>query len=155
MSQEPANNLLFTGFSEFGVALAEFVGAEPSARGAILTDDDGNPVDYAHRHGAVTPLDLQIVGAQVEQATARTAAWCARQGLGTCEILVEASHGLLLSALPGRSCVLSSLHNAPAAAGDPEEVDAAGAPAGEDVDDSDALLARFAALRRQIGVLLA
>ena len=153
MSQKPAEEPLFTGFSEFGVALARFVRAEPSARGAILTDDDGNPVDYAHRHGAVTPLDLQIVGAQVEQTTARTSTWCLQRGLGTCEILIEASHGLLLSAMPGHGCVLSSLHHrhADLAAANPDEAATPAAPA----DDPDALLARFADLRQRIGALLA
>lgn len=149
MSQEPAEEPLFTGFSEFGVALAHFVRAEPSARGAILTDDDGDPVDYAHRHGAVSPLDLQIVGAQVEQATARTSAWCLHHGLGACEILIEASHGLLLSAMPGHGCVLSSLHQPTAA-----EPATAAPTAAPTAHDPDALLARFADLRRCVRALL-
>lgn len=158
MSQEPGEESLFIGFSEFGVALAEFVRAEPSARGAIVTDNDGDPVDYAHRHGAVTPLDLQIAGAQAEQATTRTAAWCARQGLGACEILVEASHGLLLSAVPGQGFVLSSLHELPApVAAEPLKPGPNEAEAVDEVepgDDRVALLRRFADLRGRIGALL-
>ena len=146
MSQGPDHEPLFTGISEFGVALAEFVRAEPSAHGAILSDDEGDPIDFAHRHGAVTPLDLQIAGAQVEQAATRMSAWCARQGLGRCEILIEASHGLLLSAMPGHGCVLTSLHSPPDL-GAAREVDPM-------VDARDALLGRFAALRRRIAILI-
>lgn len=136
MSQAPGDDELFRGFSEFGAELAAFVAADPAARGAILTDREGDPIDFAHRSARLSALDMQIAGAQVEQATARAQAWCLRHGLGACEILVEASHGLLLSAAPGRECVLSSLH-------------ARGAD-----DDPDALLAEFAALRRRIAALI-
>ena len=183
MSHGPGHEPLFAGFSEFGVALAEFVQTELSAHGAILSDDEGDPIDFAHRHGAVTPLDLQIAGAQVEQAATRMSAWCARQGLGRCEILIEASHGLLLSAMPGHGCVLTSLHS-PADLGaaresaadlprdptrDPTASDHAAPghasadphpdPASDPVvdrmtDPRDALLGRFAALRRRIAVLI-
>jgi len=110
---EKPTEQVFPGYSEFGAALADFVEAEASAHGAILSDNEGDPVDFSYRHGAVTPLDLQIAGAQVEQAATRMAAWCVQQGLGRCEILIEASHGLLLSAMPGRGCVLTSLHSSP------------------------------------------
>jgi len=178
MSQEPGDEPLFTGISEFGTALAEFVRAELSAHGAILSDDDGDPIDFAHRLGAVTPLDLQIAGAQVEQAATRMSAWCARQGLGRCEILIEASHGLLLSAMPGHGYVLASLHSSPGLgaarenaadpardatsdhaalihASDHGSEDPDRSPTPEPVVDArDALLGRFAALRRRIAVLI-
>lgn len=179
MSHGPGDESLFTGFSEFGVALAEFVRAELSAHGAILSDDEGDPIDFAHRHGAVTPLDLQIAGAQVEQAATRISAWCVRQGLGRCEILVEASHGLVLSAMPGHGCVLTSLHspsdpgaareNAADPAHDPTASDHTAPGRASDhtsqdhdpdpvvdpvVDPRDALLGRFAGLHRRITVLI-
>lgn len=169
MSQEPGDPPLFVGFSEFGAAIAEFVANEASARGAILTDEEGDPVDFAHHPGEVSALDLQIAGAQVEQATTRVTAWCARQGLGACEILIEASHGMILSAAPGHGCVLSSLHTrrgpgesppAPATPAAPDAPDAPDAPEPPeppetDAIDPDALLAGFAALRRRIGALIA
>lgn len=127
---------LFRGFSEFGEVLAEFAAADPSLRAAILTDDKGDPIDFTHRHALLSALDAQIAGAQVEQATLRIQACCARLGLGSCEILVEASHGVLLSAAPQRDCVLSSLHSR------------------RDDDDPERLLARFAALRRRIAELI-
>jgi len=149
------------------------VRAELSAHGAILSDDEGDPIDFAHRHGAVTPLDLQIAGAQVEQAATRISAWCVRQGLGRCEILVEASHGLVLSAMPGHGCVLTSLHS-PSGAARENAADPAHDPTASDhtapgrasdhtsedpdpkpvVDPVDALLGRFAGLHRRITVLI-
>ena len=171
MSREPGAEPIFSGYSEFGAALAEFVGAELSAHGAILSDAEGDPIDFAHRHGAVTPLDLQIAGAQVEQSATRMAAWCVRQGLGRCEILIEASHGLLLSAAPGDGCVLTSLHAAPdrgagrdepgepGASSTSQATDQAGdatasATAEAREDGLDDLLARFSDLRRRIGRLI-
>jgi hypothetical protein len=133
----PAGGPLFPGYSEFGAALADFVAPRPGVRGAILTDVEGDPVDFAHRTQEVGALDLQIAGAQVEQATLRVQAWSTRLGLGRCEILIEASHGLILSAAPGGGCVLSSLHR-------PRED-----------DDAEALLAGFAALHRRITELIA
>ncbi len=161
MSQTPGENSLFTGFSEFGAALAIFVAGDPDTRGAIVTDAEGDPVDFAHRPRDVSALDLQIAGAQVEQTTTHVQAWCARHGLGSCEILIEASHGLILSAAPGGGCVLSSLHgprdaHEPAEPAEPvEPAGEASAPseAGED-RDPDALLARFAALHRRITELI-
>lgn len=169
---EPPSRPLFAGFSEFGAAIAGFVEGEPSARGAILTDVEGDPIDFAHYPAEVSALDLQIAGAQVEQTTTRVTAWCARQNLGPCEILIEASHGLILSASPGHGCVLSALHrreptdeptpeqaprdDRPRDPPQPGEPIAAEAPAGaRDPIDPDALLAAFAALRARIGALIA
>jgi hypothetical protein len=133
----PGEDPLFRGFSEFGALLAEFAAADPSLRAAILTDDKGDPIDFTHRHALLSALDAQIAGAQVEQTTLRIQAWCARAGLGSCEILVEASHGVLLTGAPQRDCVLSCLHSR------------------NEHDDPERLLARFAALRRRIAELIA
>jgi len=133
---EAAAEDLFRGFSEFGSLLADYAAADPSLRGAILTDEQGDPIDFTHRHALLSALDAQIAGAQVEQATLRLQAWCTRLGLGDCEILVEASHGVLLTGAPQRDCVLSCLHSR------------------HDDDDPERLLARFAALRRRIAELI-
>jgi hypothetical protein len=127
---------VFAGFSEFGQALGEFMADRHNVRGAILTDNRGDPVDFAHRPAAMSALDVQIAGAQVEAVTARVQAWCTRHNLGPCEILVEASHGLLLTGAPNDECVLASLHNHATHAD----------PLGQ--------LAAFAALRRRIAGLI-
>ena len=130
------NGALFSGYSEFGEALAAHVSTRPDVRGAILTDAEGDPIDFAHRPGEVSALDLQLVGAQVEQSTLRAQAWCSHLGLGRCEILIEASHGILLAASPGSGSVLSTLLR-PAPDPDPER-----------------LLASFAVLRRRVTELI-
>lgn len=33
----------------------------------MLTDDNGNPIDFAHRHAAVSSLEIQLAGAQLER----------------------------------------------------------------------------------------
>ena len=133
---DPAKEPVSRGFSEFGEVLADFVASDPSIRGAILTDDKGDPIDFTHRHALLSALDAQIAGAQVQQTTTRIQACCDRLGLGSCEILVEASHGILLSGVPQRDCVLSCLHER------------------REDDDAESLLARFAALRRRIAELI-
>lgn len=126
---------VFAGFSEFGQALGQFMAGRSNVRGAILTDNRGDPVDFAHRPDKLSALDVQIAGAQVEAVASRLQQWSDRHGLGACEILVEASHGLLLFGCPGRECVLTSLHDHAAYAD----------PLGQ--------LAAFAALRRQVAGL--
>lgn len=132
----PADDPIARGFSEFGEVLADFIAEDPTARGAILTDEQGDPIDFTHRHALLSALDAQIAGAQVEQTTARIQAWCERRGLGSCEILVEASHGTLLTGAPRRDCVLSCLYTR------------------HDDLDPELQLARFAALRRRIAELI-
>ena len=127
----------FTGVSEFGTAMATFLAAAPEVRGAIVTDAEGDPVDFAHHTAAITALDLQIAGAQTEQVTRRMQAWCTRNNLGTCTIWIEASHGCLLSTVPGDDYVLAALHNP--------------TPSTSAHD----LLARFADLRNNVRELLA
>jgi hypothetical protein len=132
----PADPDVFAGFSEFGQALASFLASRGNIRGAILTDNRGDPIDFAHRPARTSALDVQIAGAQVEAVTGRVQAWCERHDLGACEILIEASHGLLLCGTPGRECVLASVHDhAPHAD-----------PLGQ--------LAAFSALRRRIAALI-
>jgi hypothetical protein len=58
------------GISEFGQRLGDHVHACVGCRGAVLTDDDGHPVDYACRTEELTALEIQIVGAQCERALA-------------------------------------------------------------------------------------
>jgi hypothetical protein len=131
-----ADDEVFAGFSEFGQALAEYLAGDPACRGAVLSDDLGDPVDFAHRPATLSALDVQILGAQVERATTGLQAWCEQRGLGACEILVEASHGSLLCSTSGGGCVL-------AARRDPD-------PA----LDPGAALTAFAALRRRVSALI-
>ncbi len=126
----------FAGVSEFGAAMAAFLAITPEISGAIVTDAEGDPVDFAHHPATITALDLQIAGAQTEQVTRRMQAWCDRNNLGTCTIWIEASHGCLLSTVPGHDYVLAALHHP------------------TPTTNTTTLLARFADLRSNIRELL-
>lgn len=131
--------VVFSGFSEFGVALADYLAAEPAARGGVLSDGEGDAVDFAYARDRLAELDAQILGAQLEHAARGMTAWAAARGLGRCEILLEASHGRLCSAFVAHAYVLVLLL-------DPAEPDAS--------TESERLLGSFRDLRRRIEALL-
>lgn len=132
----------FSGFSEFGRALAGYLAAEPAARGAVLSDGEGDAIDFAYDPSRTGELEVQILGAQLDRAATRVAAWCAAKGRGTCEILIEASHGRLCCAHVDAAYVLAVLF-------DPSRGDDATGAA-----EAERLLAGFRAVRRQIEALL-
>lgn len=132
----------FSGFSEFGRALADFLAAEPSARGAVLSDGEGDAIDFAFDPTRTSELEVQLLGAQLDRATQRVAGWCAAQGRGACEILIEASHGRLCCALVESAYVLAALFDP--LCGD----DATSAL------DAERMLAGFRAVRHRIEALL-
>lgn len=89
--------------TEFGDVLAELVAAVPGARGAVFSDRDGHPVDFALDPARLDALELQIVGAQLGQALARTHDTAVRHLIGSTSVgaavLVEGSIGALLGAV--------------------------------------------------------
>ena len=133
---------VFSGFSEFGRALADYLAGEPAARGAVLSDREGDAIDFAYDPSRVGELEVQILGAQLDRAAARMAAWCAAQGRGACEILIEASHGRMCCAHVDAAYVLAVLF-------DPSDADDATTTA-----EAERLLAGFRAVRRRIEGLL-
>lgn len=98
------------GVAEFGALLAGYVADHPGCLGAVLTDDDGYPVDHARRRAAVATLDLHIAGAQLEHLLcglrARGGALSARP-LG---VAVRGARGLVLTATVGEGYALVALH---------------------------------------------
>lgn len=78
--------------------LAELLERFTEIRGAVLTDDEGNPVDFARRPTAIDTLDLQIVGAQLERCIAPVDASCAKLGLSTRAdvVILEGDEGTIL-----------------------------------------------------------
>lgn len=132
----------FSGFSEFGRALAGFLAAEPAARGAVLSDGEGDAIDFAYDPSRTSELEVQLLGAQLDRAASRLAAWCAAQGRGGCEILIEASHGRMCCAYVDAAYVLAALF-------DPPRGDEASGTA-----EAERLLAGFRAVRRHIETLL-
>ncbi len=64
-----------------------------------MTDDEGNPVDFARRPAAIDALDLQIVGAQLERCVAPVDASCAKLGLAPQAdfLILEGTEGTLIT----------------------------------------------------------
>lgn len=89
--------------TEFGDVLAELVTAVPGALGAVLSDRDGHAVDFALDPARLDALDLQIIGAQLGQALARTHDTAVRHLIGTASVgeavLVEGNGGALLGTI--------------------------------------------------------
>lgn len=86
--------------SEFGTELAALCTALPGARGAVLSDRDGHPIDYAVVPGEIDELDLQIAGAQLGgplSATSRP--WRRRIHDADPDVVIEASAGALVGAV--------------------------------------------------------
>lgn len=133
---------VFSGYSEFGRTIAGFLAREPAAHGGVLSDGEGDAIDYAFDPAHTSELDVQILGAQLERAASRVAAWTAARQLGGCEILIEASHGRLCCAFVDGSYVLAVV--AAPNDGDAEAHTAA----------AERLLAGFRELRREIEGLL-
>lgn len=133
---------IFAGYSEFGKVLAEFITRETAARGAVLSDNEGDTVDLAFDEARTSALEVQILGAQLDRAAERLTSWFQDRGRGACEILIEASHGSLCCAFVGGAYVLAVV--AEPAVGD-DEARAA---------EAERVLAGFRDLRRDIEALL-
>ncbi|WAS97727.1 hypothetical protein [Nannocystis punicea] len=133
---------IFSGYSEFGHVLADYITREAAARGAVLSDDQGDAVDLAFDESRTTALEVQILGAQLDRAAERLAAWFQDRGRGGCEILIEASHSRLCCAFVGGAYVLAVV--ADPAQGDDEARTA----------EAERVLAGFRGLRRDIEALL-
>ncbi|MFZ6182953.1 hypothetical protein [Nannocystis pusilla] len=133
---------IFSGFSEFGRVLADYITRETAVRGAVLSDDQGDAVDLAFDEARTTALEVQILGAQLDRAAERLTSWFQDRGRGHCEILIEASHGRLCCAFVGGAYVLAVVSEP--AQGD-DEARAA---------EAERVLAGFRDLRRDIEALL-
>lgn len=133
---------IFSGFSEFGRVLAGFLVAESAVRGAVLSDSEGDAIDFAFVPSRTSELEVQLLGAQLDRAAARVASWAAAHGRGSCEILIEASHGRLCCALLDATYVLAAL------------IDPASGDDTRSTAEAERLLAGFRTVRRQIETLL-
>jgi hypothetical protein len=76
--------------TEFGRVLASMVLAVPGATAAVLSDDEGNAIDYVHDPRVISELDIQLVGAQIGQSILRVDASARRRGISGPALLVEA-----------------------------------------------------------------
>ena len=77
--------------TEFGRVLASLVLAAPGAVAAVLSDEEGDAIDFVHDPRVISELDVQLVGAQIGQAIIRRDE-SARRHVGGGALLVEAEH---------------------------------------------------------------
>jgi hypothetical protein len=133
---------IFSGYSEFGRVLADYLTREGAARGAVLSDEEGDAVDLAYDPDRASALEVQILGAQLDRAAERLTSWFEGRARGPCEILIEASHGRLCCAFVGGGYVLAVVS------------DAAGGDDDARTAEAERVLAGFRDLRRDIEALL-
>jgi hypothetical protein len=76
--------------TEFGRVLASLVLAVPGAVAAVLSDDDGDAIDFVHDPRVISELDVQLVGAQIGQSILRLDESARRRGISGTALLVEA-----------------------------------------------------------------
>lgn len=98
------------GIAEFGALLAGYVADHPGCLGAVLTDDDGYPIDHARRRAAVSPLDLQIAGAQLEHLLCGLRARGGPLSASPLGVAFRGARGLVLATTIGQDYALVALH---------------------------------------------
>ncbi|MEM6290891.1 MAG: hypothetical protein AAGA54_06480 [Myxococcota bacterium] len=80
------------------MALQTMVVGTPGAVAGVVSDDDGDAIDYAHDPEEIDALDVQLLAAQISQSlfrVDRTATWF---GLDAPVLLLETSrYGLVAS----------------------------------------------------------
>lgn len=94
--------------SEFGRVIENLMDV-PGAMGAVLVDDDGYAVDYVHDPRTLADIDVQLAGAQVEQAVIRTSKSAAKLDVGTPLVLLEGHAKILMASSVGEYYVLAFL----------------------------------------------
>ena len=86
------------GVSEFGSLLADLVARVPGAESAVISDQRGDAVDFAHIPTRTSALDVQLVGAQIGQTIQRLRVGTIMHGLGHPIVIVECSDAKLVAA---------------------------------------------------------
>lgn len=92
--------------SDFGRVIENLMDVT-GARGAVLVDDDGYAIDYVYDPEQLTALDIQLIGAQVEQAARHMQRSAIKHDLGTAVAVVEGTAGSLLVGPVGGHYVLT------------------------------------------------
>ena len=82
--------------TEFGRALAPLVASTPGARAAVLTDAQGDAIDFAH-DPAVEEIDVQLLGAQIGLTVLRLQASARKHLADHPAVLVEAGGGSFMA----------------------------------------------------------
>jgi hypothetical protein len=86
--------------TEFGAVLSPMVETTPGAIAAVLSDDQGDAIDFAHDPAEISDVDVQLLGAQIGQTVLALERTYLRHRLGRSALLLESDqHGLLTCAL--------------------------------------------------------
>jgi hypothetical protein len=89
--------------TEFGAVLEPMVEMTPGAVAAVLSDDQGDAIDFAHDPAEISEIDVQLLGAQIGQTVFAMEKIYRRHQLVEPSMLVEsAQHGLLTCSLRGQ-----------------------------------------------------
>lgn len=100
--------------TEFGVVLAQMVAKVPGALGAVLSDDMGDPIDFAHDPGRISALDVQLVGAQFCLPLLRLHHTAGQRRLREPAVVMEARRNALLAAIVAGEYILAFVLARPA-----------------------------------------
>jgi len=106
-SSSTTDHVLFPGISEFGRVLAEMISDAPGARGAVLSDCKGEPIDVAYFRSRSNLLDTQLVGAQLSVTIFKLAQTAARWDCDFGVLILEAEQGSLITTILSKHYQLS------------------------------------------------
>lgn len=95
--------------TEFGRVLATLVNETPGAVAAVLTDEEGDAIDYAHDRTELSELDVQLLGAQVQQAVLALDRSAKRHRLREPMCLLETEAQKLVAGAVGEQYVMALL----------------------------------------------
>ncbi len=88
--------------TEFGEALRTMVEHTPGAVAGVVSDDEGDAIDFAHDPGRIEALDVELLGAQLGLPLQRLQASASARGMAEPLLLVETvSHNLVAGPVGG------------------------------------------------------
>jgi hypothetical protein len=85
--------------TEFGDVLERLIRQIPGALAAVVSDGDGDAIDFAHDPGETREIDVELLGAQLGQVVRRTHLTGAQHEMPRPIILLEATRRTFMTAL--------------------------------------------------------
>lgn len=96
-ARPPTDHAIHPGVSEFGRHIANCIMALPLAKGGVLTDDLGDPIDFAYRPQRISSIDIQLCGAQLTQVLHQLNQASRALDMSMRALMVEAWGGTLIT----------------------------------------------------------
>lgn len=94
--------------TEFGRQL-ETVMSVPGVLGVVLSDDRGYAIDYVLDPERMTPLDVQLIGAQLGQPMQRLMEVAGRRGMGDLVVVTESEQRRLVCTTIAQEYILAAM----------------------------------------------